>query len=95
MSAVATDDRWWWWAGDAETVDSEGLYEHGECATREEVIAHIMPTLDEGQDFVVIEATFGEQEVEGDEFQPFGETRNKGFLTKQGGMAVPTPAVDA
>jgi len=89
-------ERWWWWAGDAETVDAEGMYEHGEAATREGVITEILPHLDEGQVFVVIEAQFGGGGADGcDEFVPFKASRNQEFLMKRDGLAVPAPAEDA
>ncbi len=91
-----TDDRWWWWAGRAEDVDAEGIYEHGECATRAAVIDTILPHLDEGEMFVVVEAQFDQQSASGgDEFSPFKSIRNQEFLLKQDGAAVLAPPEDA
>lgn len=96
MNAPVTDGRWWFWAGRAEDVDAEGIYTHGECATRDQVIADILPELHEGEEFCVIEAQFDQSpDLEGDEYQPFAASRNQEFLTKRDGVAVPTPAVDA
>lgn len=96
MIGSAAQDRWWWWAGRAEDVDAEGIYSHGECATRDEVIAQILGDLDEGEEFIVVEAQFDQREPDGnEEFIPFAATRGQEFLTKRNGVAVPTPPADA
>lgn len=95
MKHKQTDKRWWWWAGDAETVDSEGLYEYGECDTRDLVIAQILPEIDEGTVFIVVEAQFGNARPSGsDEFIPFAATRNQEFLIKRNGAAEPAPSAE-
>jgi hypothetical protein len=73
------EERWFWWAGLDGDVECENNYCFGEFGTRNEAIEAgraAMPDVDGNTFFHIIEATFGVQVREGDDFQPFGATRN-------------------
>lgn len=79
--ATTADKKWTWWAGYRSAVEEDGRYDIDNASTRDEVIASALRETMLGDQFYVIEAVMDEWVDDGDDVQPFAETRNRELLT--------------